>query len=176
MTLHRSLALVALLLGCRDPTPTSSSSPTPGASAPTSVKPTPVTTPWGDGSAVTTPGGDGSAEDELSTQPMELLRFRFTSGVEGREPKDELREARPGQRVYAFLALRNRTGRDRKITLAWTVDGAPRTTLDLEIDESWQYRTWGYNTVAPTDRGALRLEVTDDAGHPIVERELPIRP
>ncbi len=173
MPLLRSLGLATVLLSCRDPTPTPSSTSTPVGSTVPAPAPAPVKATPED--ARGRPGA-GSVDDELSTQPMELLRFRFTSGVVEREPEDELRSVKPGQRVYAFLALRNRTGRPRKITLAWTVGGEPRTTLDLEIDESWQYRTWGYNTVAPADRGTLRLEVTDDAGHSIVERELPIRP
>ena len=100
----------------------------------------------------------------------------FTSAIERREPKDELTHAKPGQRVHAFLAIRNRTGRKRSIHLAWTVNGEERTKLDLDVDESWQFRTWGFNTVLPKDRGTLRLEVTDDAGNSLVERELPIRP
>jgi hypothetical protein len=116
-------------------------------------------------------------DDELSTRPMELLRFRFTSGVEGREPKPELEHAKPGQRVYGYLAIRNRTGRPRTITLAWKVNGEARTTTDLTIDESWQFRTWGYNTLLAKDtKGTLELEVTDDAGHVVVEKKLPIRP
>lgn len=132
--------------------------------------------------APATTAGPGAApppeviEDELSTRPMELLRFAFTSGIERREPKDELSHAKPGQRVHAFLAIRNRTGRKRSIHLAWTVDGEQRTQLDLDVDESWQFRTWGFNTVLPKDRGTLRLEVTDDAGNSLLERELPIRP
>jgi len=108
---------------------------------------------------------------------MELLRFRFTSGVDGREPKAELDHAKPGQRVYGYLALRNRSGRTRTVTLAWKVNGEARTTTELNIDESWQFRTWGYNTVLPKDtKGTLELEVTDDAGHVVVEKSLPIRP
>lgn len=166
MTVRWHLVALAGTLGCGNasPTapPTSSSLPTPTASPETPKKTTPVV--------------PVDAEDELSTRPMELLRFRFTSGIRDREPEDDLREARPGQRIYAFLAIRNRTGNKRGITLSWTVGGQPRTKLDLDVDESWQYRTWGYNTLGPTDRGTLRLEVTDDAGNSVVERELPIRP
>lgn len=122
------------------------------------------------------PPAPSEIDDELSTQPMELMRFAFSSAIERREPKDELTHAKPGQRVHAFLAIRNRTGRKRSIHLAWSVNGEPRTQLDLDVDESWQFRTWGFNTVLPKDRGTLRLEVTDDAGNSLVERELPIRP
>jgi hypothetical protein len=172
MIARLQLVVFAGALGCGNasPTPPPASSASPGDSKMTTpVMPAPV----GLGSGAV---DQGAAEDELSTQPMELLRFRFTSGIDSREPRDDLREARPGQRVYAFLAIRNRTGNKRGITLAWSVGGEPRTTLELDVDESWQYRTWGYNTVGPADRGTLRLEVTDDAGNSLVERELPIRP
>jgi len=157
------MALAFLAASCRDaapgPVPSATAAPLATLAAP---PPRPVDT--------------RAVEDELSTRPMELLRFRFTSGIEQREPKDELKAARPGQKVFAFLAIRNRTGQKRTVTLAWTVGGEARTTLDLDIDESWQFRTWGYNTVSAKDRGALRLEVTDDAGNVLVEEELPIRP
>jgi hypothetical protein len=104
------------------------------------------------------------------------LRFDFTSGVEEREPKDRLDHARPGQRVYAFLGLRNRTGRRKFVTLSWTVNGEQRTSLELAVDESWHFRTWGYNTLLPKDtKGSVRVEVTDEAGHPVADRTLPIR-
>jgi len=107
---------------------------------------------------------------------MELLKFRFTSGVEGREPKDDLTSAKPGQRVYAYLAIRNRTGTARNVTLAWKVNGESRTTTELKIDESWQFRTWGYNTLLAKDtKGEIELEVTDDAGHSVLEKKIPIR-
>lgn len=108
---------------------------------------------------------------------MELLRFRFTSGVEGREPKDELDHAVPGKRVYAYLAIRNRTGKPRTITLSWKVNGESRTVTELPIDESWQFRTWAYNTLLAKDtKGTVELEVVDDSGHPVVEKKIPIRP
>ena len=109
-------------------------------------------------------------------QAFEVSDKLFTSAIERREPKDELTAAKPGQRVHAFLAIRNRTGQKRSIHLAWSVNGEARTQLDLDVEESWQFRTWGFNTVLPRDRGTLRLEVTDDAGNSLVERELPIRP
>lgn len=167
-------ALLIVLSACGDRSPagaTSSSAPA-GASV---GAPAPAPS----GGLPSKPPAPSSAEvdDELSTQPMELMRFRFTSAIEKREPKDELKFARPGQRVYGYLALRNRTGRRKFVTLAWSVNGEERTKLDLPIDESWQFRTWGFNTLLPTDRkGTLRLEVTDEAGHPIVDETLPIRP
>jgi hypothetical protein len=161
-------AALGAMAGCRD-APAGAAAASASAAPLALAPPPPATGPAQAARAA-------AIEDELSTRPMDLLRFAFTSGVERREPKDELSSARPGQRVYAWLAIRNRTGRPRSIHLAWTVDGKERTKLDLEIAESWQFRTWGFNTVLPDDRGMVRLEVTDDAGNALVERELPIRP
>ena len=164
-----ALAAALTLPGCRkDPLAEVAAS----ASAHLAAAPVVPAGPLGSGA----PPAPAAIDDELSTQPMELMRFAFTSAIERREPKDELTHAKPGQRVHAFLAIRNRTGRKRSIHLAWTVNGEERTKLDLDVDESWQFRTWGFNTVLPRDRGTLRLEVTDDAGNSLVERELPIRP
>lgn len=162
-----ALVASAVASGCRSE-PTAGAAPVGSSVAPVASSPAAARAP--------SPAEVAAIEEELSTRPMELLRFAFTSGVERREPKDELTHARPGQRVYAWLAIRNRTGQKRSIHLAWTVDGEERTKLDLEIEESWQFRTWGFNTVLPKDRGTLRLEVTDDAGNALVERDLPIRP
>lgn len=179
--LGASLSLVVVLVaGCKNEGAHGAGSAAPQASP--GMAALPPATPSGAAglpqSPVSPPSpGAAAVDDELSTRPMELLRFRFTSGIEGREPKDELDHARPGQRVYAYLALRNRTGRARTVTLAWKVNGEARTTTELNVDESWQFRTWGYNTVLGKDtKGTVELEVTDDAGHVVVEKAIPIRP
>lgn len=116
-------------------------------------------------------------EDETSTRPMELLKFQFTSAVKGREPVDDLKSAKPGQRVYAYFTVRNRTKRKRTIHVAFKVNGQKRTEVDLDIDESWSFRTWAYNTVLPKDgKGKLELDVVDDEGNGLVEASLPIVP
>jgi hypothetical protein len=115
------------------------------------------------------------ADDELSTRPVELLKFQWTSGIKNREPVDHLAVAHPGDRVYAHLTIRNRTGRTRSLHLAFSVNGKVRSELDLDVVESWSYRTWGYDTVLKTDKaGKLTLSVTDDEGQPIDDEELPI--
>lgn len=117
-----------------------------------------------------------SAESEMSTRPMELLKFTWTSGVDARNPVDVLTTAKPGTKAYAHLTVRNRTGRARKLTMEFRVNGKKQTTLELDVDESWSWRTWGYNTVPKDAKGTLELVVTDDEGHPLVESSLPIGP
>ena len=114
-------------------------------------------------------------EDETSTRPIELLKFQFASRIENRQPVDKMVSSRPGDRVFAYLTLRNRSGRPRSVHLAFSVNGEKRTEMDLDVAESWSFRTWGYNTVLPKDKpGKLVLEVTDDEGQSVTEQQLPI--
>jgi hypothetical protein len=106
---------------------------------------------------------------------VELQRFRLTSGVESREPVDELGAAGAGQRVYAHAALRNRTGAARRVSLVFLVDNEERTTVDLEVEPSWSWRTWGYVTLrAGDEKATLKVELRDDQGELLAERSVPI--
>lgn len=110
-------------------------------------------------------------------KPLEVLRFQFTSGTKNREPVDKLWRARPGERVYAYVALRNRSGRERKVHVTFRVNGKTRTEVDLDVAESWSYRTWAYNTILKTDKpGKLEVFITDEGHDMLVEQSLPITP
>lgn len=166
MTPRRPLwcSLAALLLACgEDPPPAPASSATAAPPASADIRP----------SASSVASAD---EDETSTRPVELLKLVFSSDVKDKEPVGQLQVAKPGQRVYAHLTLRNQSGKPRKVHLAFAVDGEKRTNVDLFVGESWSWRTWGYNTILPKDAGKkLTLEVVDDAGHPLFEGALPIQ-
>jgi hypothetical protein len=116
------------------------------------------------------------APPDPALKPMQLLRFHFTSGIEGKDAKDALAAARPGQRVYAHFSMRNRSKRDRCMHVAFLVGGKERTKVTLQIGESWQWRTWAYNTLRGDDAGVLRVLVTDDQGATIVDRRIGIVP
>lgn len=110
-------------------------------------------------------------------KPLQLLRFRFASAVEDREPVDQLHVARPGQRVWAHLRVRNRSGRSRCLRLVFRINGAARTELTLEVGESWNWRTWAYATLRDDDRsGTVELEALDDQGNLVARERLPIVP
>jgi hypothetical protein len=115
-------------------------------------------------------------EDELSTRPVELLKLTLTSGVENKQPKDVLTSAKPKERVYAHVVVRNRSGRERKIHVAFLVNGDTRSEVDLNVGNAWSWRTWAYNTLNAKDvKGTVRVEITDDEGNAVGEAELPIR-
>ena len=79
--------------------------------------------------------------------------------------------------MWAHVAVRNRSGKPRRISLLFRVDGEERSSIDLKIEPSWSYRTWGYNTLRPRDTsGQLTVEVRDlDDGSLLADAKLPIK-
>lgn len=116
------------------------------------------------------------APKDPSLKPMQLLRFTFADGVEGKDPKSKLNVARAGQRVYAHLAMRNRSGRTRCLHLTFRVGGKKRTEVTLKIGKSWEWRTYAYNTLRADDDEPLELTVTDDQGAVVVKKLLAVIP
>jgi hypothetical protein len=109
-------------------------------------------------------------------KPMQLLKFTFADGVDGRDPRRRLEVARAGQRVFAHLTLRNRSGRARCVHMVFRVGGKKRTEVTLKIGESWSWRTYAYNTLRSDDNKPLELVVTDDQGATIVREQLAVVP
>ncbi|MFO0550482.1 MAG: hypothetical protein U0271_18955 [Polyangiaceae bacterium] len=132
-------------------------------------------------SALKSGGAASAAEDsayaeETSTRPVELLKFQWTSGVKSMNPVDKLDHAEPGQRVYAHLTIRNRTGRPRTVHATFSVNGKVRTeNVTLDVKESWSFRTWAYVTLQKKDEGKVTVVISDDEGFPLVDETLPIR-
>jgi hypothetical protein len=155
-------ALAALLvLACDDPPSTSAATPASAA---------PIVAPIA--SATARPTASAAAP----TPPLQVLKLTLTSEVKQKEPVDELKEAGPGQRVWAHLALRNRAPEARRVSVTFKVDGEERSTVDLQIASSWSYRTWAYNTLRAGDKsGELTVEVRDDASNLIGQARLPIK-
>jgi hypothetical protein len=116
------------------------------------------------------------APADPAIKPMQLLRFTFTSGIEGKDAKDKLAVARPGQRVFAHLHMRNRSKRERCIHVTFSVGGKERSHVTLKIGDSWEWRTWAYATVKSDEKAPLRVVVTDDQGATIVDKLLGVVP
>ena len=114
--------------------------------------------------------------DEAS-QEMKILKMALASGVRDKEPVDKLASAKPGQRVWAHVTLRNRTGFAREIDLVFRVDGKERSRVTLNIETSWSFRTWGYVTLRPTDTaGDVTVTVVNDSGDELATQKIPIKP
>ena len=155
-------ALAALLvLACDDPP---SSAATIVASGAPSAKP------------IAAVSAKPAASAAAPTPPLQVLRLTLTSDVKDKEPVDELKEAAPGQRVWAHVTIRNRTSEARRVSVTFKVDGEERSTVDLQIAASWSYRTWAYNTLRAGDKsGELMVEVRDDGGNVMSQAKLPIK-
>ncbi len=118
--------------------------------------------------------GSAASTEEPVDAPLELQELTFTTEVKNKEPLDTLVAAEPGKRVWVHLRLRNR-GEPRKIRLQFRVNDDKRTMIDLQVEKSWSYRTWAYNTLLAGDtKGAVSLEVTDDKGTVLADTSVPI--
>jgi hypothetical protein len=51
-----------------------------------------------------------------------------------------------------------------------------RSKVDLQVDPSWSYRTWAYNTLRKEDSGVLVVEIVDGEGTVVHASRLPIAP
>jgi hypothetical protein len=99
----------------------------------------------------------------------------MTTGVKDREPQGKLVAAGAGERAYAHLAVRNRRSDEERISVRFLVAGDERTTVDLTVKRSWQYRTWAYVTPRRGDAGKkLEVEVRDASGALLASTSLPI--
>jgi hypothetical protein len=122
------------------------------------------------------PAPPASSSPPAEKPPLQILKLVFTSEVKNKEAVDKLERAQPGQRVYVHLTARNRGSEARPITMAFKVNGDARSKVDLKVDPSWSYRTWGYNTLRASDQtGELTVEVRDDTGAVITTARLPIK-
>ncbi len=120
-------------------------------------------------------GGKQEGGSSPEAESLQLLELRATSAIKDKEPTDTLRSAAPGKRLYVHLRLRNRTGFTRVCELTFRVGGVVRTTVSLEVEPSWNFRTWAYATLLPSDReGSLDLHVEDDTGAVLADRSYPI--
>jgi hypothetical protein len=122
------------------------------------------------------PGAVGSAAPSgASDKPLELLEAKLTPRVTNDKEADGLLlAASPGDRAYLHVKLRNRTGATRKVTTRCSIGGEERTTVDLDVRESWGFRTWSYCTPRKPDVGkALTMELFE-GDRLLVKREVPV--
>lgn len=186
-----ALALTLGLAACDDTLPAQSGAPgASAASEPTgAVSATSAQAPEARGSEARGPGprstgaaasgSPGAADDDgapsAGDKPLELLEAKLTPRVTSdKEPDGLLLAATPGDRAYLHVKLRNRTGATRKVTTRCSIGGEERTTVDLDVRESWGFRTWSYCTPRKPDVGkALTMELFE-GDRSLVKREVPV--
>jgi hypothetical protein len=166
--IYLSLPFAWFLSACDDramPTPTSDRAPGPALS-PSASAPAPGPT------APPTPSTSAAPEKVA----LSILKLTFTSAVKDKAPANELNAAGPGQRVWVHLTVRNRTGGAKRVSLIFRVGGEERSTVDLTIEPSWSFRSWGYNTLRASDTsGELTVDVREAGGPALASARLPIR-
>ena len=186
--LAMTLAMLLLVVGCRGDVPADGAQGGPSPANPASTRQShppghdagPVRGVLGVGTTIETDPDqetdhEGACAPQGSdVQPMQLLDFRWTSGIDQRNPKDKLRVTKPGDRVYAYLRMRNRSGRERCLRVQFRISGKKRPPITLKVGKSWSWRTWAYSTSRSDDRGFIELLVSDDQGYEIVRQKLPL--
>jgi hypothetical protein len=122
------------------------------------------------------PATSASAQAAPAAERLQVLKLTFTSDVKNKEPVDTLEVGSPGQRVYAHLAMRNRTGAAKTMQLVFRVRGEKRSSIDLKVEPSWSFRTWAYNTLQAGDAGKeLEVTVLDDDASVLTVAKLTIK-
>jgi hypothetical protein len=159
-TLHTTALLLAVVALSSCDEHAAASTPDAAPPAPSSARPP------------TAPNATGSAAAEGE---FKVLKMVLTSEVRNKEPVDKLKSAAPGQRVWAHVTVRNRTDATKPIKLAFIVGNNERSKIDLKIDPSWSYRTWGYVTLRDKDEGEVVAEVRDEAGTVMERMRIPIK-
>jgi hypothetical protein len=156
------LATATLLIACDKKESATEPAAASNSETPTASVPVPETS------------AAAAAPEETVSVPLELQELTFTTEVKNKEPVDTLVAAEAGKRVWAHLRLRNR-GEPRKIRLQFRVNDDKRTMIDLQVEKSWSFRTWAYNTLLAGDtKGTVSLEVTDDTGAVLADTSVPI--
>lgn len=158
-----ALVLVPLLGACdADPKPAAGTGAPTGS---TTAAPAPSAKP---GSARPTP-------TETVAEGVDLLKMELTSEVKNKEPVDKLDSAKPGERVYAHLTVRNRTAGQQRVSLSFRINDEERTMVDLKVEKSWSWRTWAYVTLRKDDKGELTVHAFDDHGAELATKSIPIK-
>ncbi len=161
----------AVLAGCEDPPraphPAASASSAPAGAPSSSVAAPPAASPPASASGAITPA-----------QPLgrlEVLKLVVTSNVRDKDPVDRVVTAGAGERVFAHVTLRNRTGADRRVRLTCQVNEKTRSDVELDVESSWSYRTWAYCTLKATEKtGQLVFQITGEDGLPLADARVPI--
>lgn len=157
-------ALAILVAACGDPSKpsgaTSASGAPPGTSAapPSSAAPPKTAKPA-----------------EKPADGVELQKFVLTSDVKNKSPVDTLDSAKPGQRVYGHVTIRNRTDGPKRVSISFRINDEERSMTDLTIEKSWSWRSWAYVTLRKDDKGELTVHVFDDHGAELGTEKIPIR-
>ena len=102
------------------------------------------------------------AEDGNSAQQgLSILEAETASEVEDRETVGATDSFSQGDEINAWMKVQNPNG-STTLEIAWKVDGNELHTFDLDVDDSWGWRTWAQMTASQA--GDWEVDIRDDDG------------
>lgn len=91
-----------------------------------------------------------------------VARAQFTSGIDGREPVDDLQSIGADTReIVFFTELRGLEG--RAVAHRWVHDGETQAAVDFDVGGP-RWRVWSTKSLIPEMQGEWTVEVVDDTG------------
>lgn len=113
--------------------------------------------------ADTTEGILNVPEAAVETAPAgSVARSAFTSGIQDREPVDQLTEVTASNsQVYFFTELRDLDG--QTVKHRWLYQGAVIAEVNFNVGGS-RWRVWSNKTLQPDQLGTWTVEVVDGSG------------
>jgi hypothetical protein len=106
-----------------------------------------------------------AGEDSQAANSGNVARAVFTTGIEDREPVDDLATLPSSQeRVYFFSDLRNLEG--QIITHRWEYNGKVMAEVKFQVGGP-RWRTWSSKKLLPEWTGHWTVIVTDENGWPL---------
>ncbi|MDP6946698.1 MAG: DUF2914 domain-containing protein, partial [Myxococcota bacterium] len=107
---------------------------------------------------------DADDEDCANSSRLEIVDAALALGVERRKPVQAGENFRLGEKVWAWVSVRN-PDPQAEITMVWKRDGVVRSRMTLNVGKSPRWRTWSRYTLRPTDEGLWTVEVLDAEGN-----------
>lgn len=91
----------------------------------------------------------------------QVIEARTASGVEEREPVDVSDTFSANDTVTLWMAVRSAEG-PTNLDVVWSVNGNEIHTYNIEVGQSWRWRTWAQMRVARA--GDWNVEIRDGNG------------
>ncbi len=96
---------------------------------------------------------------------LEIVEATMAKGVVEREPVDPgSRFEANGDRVYAFIIVRNPGPGDAHVHFVWRYRGKAVSRLRTRVGPSPRWRTWSYHRIPKGQSGPWKVEIQTDAG------------
>lgn len=109
-------------------------------------------------------------EDMASHGSLKVARFELATGVDKREPTVIATTFESGQKVYAFLELKNKGGPETAVFVRFERDGSkPGQGIRLVVPATGRHRTFAFSASTKYP-GTYRCVVTAEDGTVLMEK------